>query len=30
MNATHLTNNSMPRFEGEEMTGYDPFGCTMY
>jgi len=25
MNATRLANNSMPRFEGEEMTGYDPF-----
>jgi hypothetical protein len=25
MNATHLANNSMPPFEGEEMTGYDPF-----
>jgi hypothetical protein len=24
MNATHLAKNSMPRFEGEEMTGYDP------
>ncbi len=25
MNATPLANNSMPRCEGEEMTGYDPF-----
>ena len=25
MNATPLANNSMPRHEGEEMTGYDPF-----
>jgi hypothetical protein len=25
MNATPLANNSMPLYEGEEMTGYDPF-----
>jgi hypothetical protein len=30
MNATHLANNSMPRSEGEEMTGYDPFGSFTY
>jgi len=25
MNATPLANNSMPRYEGEEMTRCDPF-----
>ena len=30
MNATPLANNSMPRCEGEEMTGYDPISQILH
>jgi hypothetical protein len=30
MNATPLANNFMPRYEGEEMTRYDPFNWVLH